>query len=589
MFTIKIINIGKEDVLYVKELNNYIFLRKQIQLDVNDGRISKSKLLDIALKQSNEEYKRINNIITSWEKIENSHTTNKQSLYTLYMHPVRRCNYECEYCFAKKSNYLPSGEISLETAKKAIDFMINDWGKEAKRYVVDLAGSGEPLLRFEFIKEIEKYCEVKRKETSKDIKIMFPSNGSLISEENVEYFEKNNNILIGISIDGDETHNTNRKYKNSKKAFESTVNGIDLLKNRKVGLAATITHNNENVDEVYEYLYKRFDNADAISLNVVRDFDKESKTSFYNIDISNLLKHYKILVDNIYKNVSEGNYEYIRKLLIGTDTLGIYLCRVLCKGVLYRKRCGVGSCLLAVDEKGDLYMCSVSNGDEHFKVGDIYNGIDYSKFDYFKNANVETNKYCRKCWAAYICSGECMVSAYLTHRRMDKPNEDMCKFRRDLIYLVIQFIAKIQLQQPERYKEILKIIKNKIFFESVIDSGIWALEEYLKYNKIETGYSEILKQMKNTDLGTEPKEIIAVLSKYVEDVGAYKISDITKLEDMIYPAIAFINKAKATYYEYVLICGIEKENLIIRKQFSQKKDLVSKQYFINEISDIVIC
>lgn len=176
-------------------------------------------------------------------------------MYTLCLHPVRRCNYECEYCFAEKSKYLPCREIDIETAKKAIDFMIDDWGKDAKRYAIDISGSGEPLLRLEFIKEIDEYCEIKRKQTSKDIKIMFPCNGSLISEENCEYFENNINILIGISIDGNPTHNENRKCSGKANAHELTCYGIDLLKNRTVGLAATITHINEDVDIVYDYLF----------------------------------------------------------------------------------------------------------------------------------------------------------------------------------------------------------------------------------------------------------------------------------------------------------------------------------------------
>jgi len=49
---------------------------------------------------------------------------------------------------------LPQNNISVETAIKAIDYFILEYGKDGLMYTIDLAGSGEPLLRFDFIKTI---------------------------------------------------------------------------------------------------------------------------------------------------------------------------------------------------------------------------------------------------------------------------------------------------------------------------------------------------------------------------------------------------------------------------------------------------
>ncbi|MDE6312072.1 MAG: radical SAM protein, partial [Lachnospiraceae bacterium] len=556
MFTTELIKNKEFNILYVKEVNNYLLVDMMYDDKSSTQKRTGDELLDIALRQSEKEYERLKKIIASWEKI-NENKDSQPSLYTLCLHPVRKCNYECEYCFAERSEYLPSNEITIETAKKAIDFMINDWGKEAKRYVVDIAGSGEPLLRFDFIRELEEYCELKRKEKSKDIKIMFPSNGSLISEENIEYFENNHNILVGVSIDGNEEQNSNRKCKSIGSAFDKTAKGIDLLKNRGVGLAATITHVNENVNEVYDFLYKRFNNADAISLNVVRDFDRKSKTSFYDIDIDNLLKHYEMLLEKVYDNVLNENYNYIRKLMIGTDTLGIYLNRVFSKGVLHKKRCGIVKCLLSVDENGVLYTCSVSNGNRYFKVGDIYEGINKERQEFFKNINVENNNYCKECWAANICSGECLMTSYLTHGNLEEVNKDMCKFRKGLISLIIQFACKLQLNNPIGYNHVLGIVKNRTFFEQVIDSGIWAVQEYIKYKEINVKYSEVLSKIESTDYGTEPRAIMNALSVFCDGIDAYKISNIDEVTKISFPAIAYVNKSKTSYYQYILIYGLE--------------------------------
>lgn len=49
---------------------------------------------------------------------------------------------------------MPQNNISVETAIKAIDYFILEYGKDGLMYTIDLAGSGEPLLRFDFIKTI---------------------------------------------------------------------------------------------------------------------------------------------------------------------------------------------------------------------------------------------------------------------------------------------------------------------------------------------------------------------------------------------------------------------------------------------------
>lgn len=590
MFTIKLVTNEEKDILYIKELNNYIFVKKEISKKISAEMITKEELLHIFKEESSEEYEKIIKLINSWENLQEKECNSNSisSIYTLCIHPVRRCNYECDYCYAKTSEYLPVNEISLETAKKAIDFMTDNWGRDAKRYVIDLAGSGEPLLRFDFIKEIDTYCELKRTELGKDIKIMFPSNGSLITEEILEYFENNNNVLLGISIDGNERHNINRKFNNRKLAYDTTVNAINLLKKRNVGLAATVTHQNEDVDVVYDFLFNNFNNADAISLQVVRDFEKSSPTSFYNINLENLFYHYEVLVKNIYTNVINGNYNYIKKILIGTDTLGVYICKLFGKGTLHRKRCGAGSCILSVDENGDLYLCSVVNGNKDFKVGDIYNGLEKETISNFKDSNIEKNKYCKNCWAAFICSGECFVTSYLTHGEMEKPNEDMCSFRKKLIYLAIQFVGKLQLHNPMEYSEVLKIVKNRMFFESVIESSIWVLKIYLEEKGINVEYSELEDQISSTQFGTRPEELKSVMSRYVDNVSAYNINKVERFEDIKYPAIALVNKGNVSFYQYLIICGNENNKLRIRIPFASDETMVSSLYFLNKISDIVV-
>ena len=71
---------------------------------------------------------------------------------------------------------MPQKNISVETAIKAIDYFIHEYGKDGQMYTIDLAGSGEPLLRFDFIKTIEEHFQILRNELGKKIIITFPTN-----------------------------------------------------------------------------------------------------------------------------------------------------------------------------------------------------------------------------------------------------------------------------------------------------------------------------------------------------------------------------------------------------------------------------
>ena len=141
-------------------------------------------------------------------------------VYTLCMHPSRTCNLVCKYCFANDSKeYLSKKGIDIKMAKKAIDFLVDNYGNNANKYQIDIAGSGEPLLKFDFIKQLDEYCLAKSSEVGKEIKIMFPTNATLLNEEMLEYLNKSSTILLGISLDGNEEQSANRLLKNGENAF----------------------------------------------------------------------------------------------------------------------------------------------------------------------------------------------------------------------------------------------------------------------------------------------------------------------------------------------------------------------------------
>ena len=75
--------------------------------------------------------------------------------------------------------------------------------------------------------------------------------------------------------------------------------------------------------------------------------------------------------------------------------------------------CGSGTEYMAVTPWGDLYPCHQFVGDEKFRLGDVWKGVDNVEMtDEFRACNVYSRQECRECWARLYCSGGCAANAY---------------------------------------------------------------------------------------------------------------------------------------------------------------------------------
>jgi len=172
------------------------------------------------------------------------------------------CNIACEYCF-----YL--GKEKLFPYKKKTDFRMSEDTLETfvKQYINGQPYSttevnftwqgGEPTLRG--ISFYKKAIDFQNKYRRKGMKITnaFQTNGILLNNDWANFF-KDNNFLIGISIDGPEKlHNRFRKDHSGVGTFSSVMVGLDTLKKYNVDfntLTAVQSDNGNYPQEVYNFL-----------------------------------------------------------------------------------------------------------------------------------------------------------------------------------------------------------------------------------------------------------------------------------------------------------------------------------------------
>lgn len=122
------------------------------------------------------------------------------------------CNLNCTYCFEK---FKTSGrEMSVETAMNILSHefdMMRGMDKPGK-LKVEFFG-GEPLLKFDVIKEITEWIEAN--DPGVEYLLSVTSNGTLLDDAKKEWFTRHKDrIRIVMSVDGsEEMQRTNRGYK----------------------------------------------------------------------------------------------------------------------------------------------------------------------------------------------------------------------------------------------------------------------------------------------------------------------------------------------------------------------------------------
>ena len=131
------------------------------------------------------------------------------NLYTLSLEIAHECNLNCRYCYlgAKKNKVMNSN-----MAKEAVDMSIKEVLKQKDKTLDVYFIGGEPLLKFDLIKEIVEYVKTVCNNWGLNYSFSTTTNGTLLNKEIMDY-------LIGerfdlkISIDGkEEFHDLNRKY-----------------------------------------------------------------------------------------------------------------------------------------------------------------------------------------------------------------------------------------------------------------------------------------------------------------------------------------------------------------------------------------
>jgi Fe-coproporphyrin III synthase len=148
---------------------------------------------------------------------------------------TRRCNLFCMHCYAESQNREYSGELTTDEGKALLEDLA------AFGAPTVLFSGGEPLTRPDLFDLIAHARAL-------GLRCVLSTNGTLIDPETAARIAESGVTYVGISLDG--IGPVHDKIRGKKGAYEESVNGLRLCRDRGVRVGLRFTVHRKNVDQL---------------------------------------------------------------------------------------------------------------------------------------------------------------------------------------------------------------------------------------------------------------------------------------------------------------------------------------------------
>lgn len=404
------------------------------------------------------------------------------------------CNLECRYCYMTGKNKRRS--MTFETAKKCVDYILENKKDFKEDSVIFEFIGGEPFLEIDLIEKVCDYIKFKMFKLNhpwfNSYRFSFSTNGLLYKTDRVQKFINKNktHLSIGISIDGNKIkHDLQRVYPNGTGSYDDVIKNIDLWLEQFPEAATKATFSHDDLvylkDSIISLWKKGIKN---ISANVVFEDVWEEGDDLIFEDQLNQLGDYILenkLYDKYYVRFFEPN--------IGNP---------IRKNELKNNFCGSGK-MLAIDTEGNFYPCirfldfSLNNR-KGICTGKIGDGFDKDRLRPFKilNCKNQSSNECLKCEVASGCAW-CTGFNYDTYGTIFKRATFNCKMHKANVRANKTFWNKFEIEtgkvSPRKKYE---NISDKKFLQFLLSDDMTPIcsYNYIKNKGLNTMSKEIFEK-----------------------------------------------------------------------------------------------
>jgi uncharacterized protein len=319
--------------------------------------------------------------------------------------PTNRCGQRCRYCYAQ-AGLQPVLDMPLGIARGAIDFMIRATvARGAESWILAFHGGGEPLLRFDWLRDVVTYAESASRKAGVCVKPI-SSTGGLISRRCARWVAAHF-AHVAVSFDVLAEVQDSLRASAGGRASWDHVHAV-LSEFDRQGLPYFIrttvtTANIHRLVETAETIAARYRSRLWHVEPMMLDGDLASK-------VPDLLPDMDIFAERFlaaHRRCAELNItlQYSGTML---DALSSTF------------HCGVGRDNFAITPDGYVTTCLDVLSKDHpnagrFVYGQVFEDghvdIDHAKRAVLHELDVRNVPWCTGCFLKYHCSGDCVVRA----------------------------------------------------------------------------------------------------------------------------------------------------------------------------------
>ena len=323
------------------------------------------------------------------------------------------CNLRCKYCIYSENinahqRSHSNKRMSWETAKKGIDFL-RAHSIDSEKVNIGFYG-GEPLLEFPLIKKAVAYA--KEVFDGKAISFSITTNGTMLTEEILEFLSTENVQLV-ISLDGPKNiHDQNRVFPDGHGSFDTVMRNVEKIKScapeyfNQLGFSMVMDPTND-FDCINEITFSGDSLNDHNFVAAVVEGDGFSGIASEEFVWKSEYQKFLAFMGTLGRFDSE-KVSAISKSAIHAS-LGV-LKNIKASGPLCPIDAPSGPCIpgqqrlfLSVD--GRFFPCErVSETSSATCIGTLEDGFYFDKAESLLELGKLTSDICRNCWAFRHCS-----------------------------------------------------------------------------------------------------------------------------------------------------------------------------------------
>jgi len=331
------------------------------------------------------------------------------------------CNLDCAYCFfLDKEALYPNSKFRMsdELLESYIRQLIES--HEADEVSIAWQGGEPTLMGLDFYRRAVVIAE-KYRRPDMEIRHSMQTNGTLLDDDWCAFF-KENNFLIGISLDGPRAlHDIYRRDKGGGPTFDRVMRGLRCLQKHEVEFNVLVTVNRVNGDfplEVYRFLRDEAGVDWMQFIPIVERINPDGRTLYQQgatvSDRSVRPRQFGRFLSAIF---DEWVFNDVGHVFVQTfeAALANWL-QLPSSGVcLFDETCGNA---LALEHNGDLYAC------DHFVEPDYLLGnirkqhllemvASPQQRRFGANKRDLLPRYCRECDVRFACHGGCPKNRFV--------------------------------------------------------------------------------------------------------------------------------------------------------------------------------